>query len=171
MGCSKASALDTPLLDCVTDSDPGPCVESTSISAETAHTRNAESIEQYSSMMSTAVSAEGGGFGYHASASVSYMESSQSSDRSVSLFLGQAGTVKSKSVRGVTSMKASAAALELLDECDSVENCSFVDRYGLHYIHQITYGRSFLGSFTMWDHSTSDSSSLDTMASFSANAV
>lgn len=171
VGCVKASALDKPIAPCATPSDPGPCSQTEAQSEERAYTRNVQNSQEYSSMMSTAVSAEGGGFGFHVSASVSYMHESQTTERSISLFLGQSGTVKTDSIRGVTGMIASEAALELLDQCNSAANCSFVERYGLHYIHQITYGRSFLGSFTLWDKTTSKSQSLDTMASFSASDV
>ena len=171
VGCSKASVLAESLLPCENEQDPGPCLETFPSTEEQAYTRNVVNVQEYNSMMSTAVSAEGGGFGYHVSTSVSYMTQSETTDRSVSFFIGQAGTTSTTSIRGVNQLKASPAALELLQQCESPTNCSFVQLYGMHYIDQIVFGRSFLGSYTMWDHSTSKSSALSVMASFSANEV
>jgi hypothetical protein len=170
-GCNKASALASPPLPCKNDSDPGPCIWSAIETSETSYTRKVETYEEFNDMTSLAVTAEGGGFGVHVSASTNYMSSSQTSERSVSYFLGQAGSVRSDSIRGISDMKVAPEALELLQQCESITNCSFIERYGIHYIDQITYGRSFLGSFTMWDRSSSKSSSLDVMASFSANEI
>jgi len=171
VGCSKASILSSTLVPCQSDSHAGPCIEVEAGTGETAYTRDVRSLQDYNSMVSTAMSAEGGGFGYKVSASVDYMRQSQTTEKTISFFLGQSGTIRTERVRGTQALKMGASARQLLDECVSPSNCSFIHQHGLHYIYSITYGRSFLGGFTLWDKTTSKSSSLDVMASFSASSV
>jgi len=171
VGCSKASILSAPLIPCNGDSDPGPCIDVEPGSGETAYTRDVRSLQDYSSLLSTAVSAEGGGFGFKVSASVDYMRQSQTTEKSISFFIGQSGTIRVERVRGPQVLRMNPDAKRLLDACVSPSNCSFIHEYGLHYIYSITYGRSFLGGFNLWDKKTSQSSALDVMASFSASSV
>merc|ERR1719229_2170346 len=99
------------------------------------------------------------------------MTQSQTTEKSVGFFLGQSGTLRTDAVRSPQALKLSPQAKALLEQCNSAANCSFIHEYGLHYIYSMTYGRSFLGSFTLWDKKTSKSSSLDVMAKFSVSAV
>mmetsp|Transcript_143205 Transcript_143205/g.373212 ORF Transcript_143205/g.373212 Transcript_143205/m.373212 type:complete len:515 (-) Transcript_143205:235-1779(-) len=171
VGCGKASALEAPLLPCSSSSEPGPCRDIQPFVAESAYTQDVRTASDYNGLTSVAVSAEGGGFGFQVSASVKYMQQSQTTENSVAYFLGQSGTVRQEIVRGPQALKLSHGAKQLLEACTSPSNCEFIHQYGLHYIYSITYGRSFLGSFTFWDKTTSKSDDLSVMAGFSASSL
>jgi len=127
--------------------------------------RDIRSNSDYNSLTRSVTEAEGGGYGVSVSASFSYMKRSQVSEKSLAFFIGASGVTRTRSIQNPGEMLLTSAAKELLRQ----EPREFIARYGLRYIHTITYGGSFLGSVTLNSKKTVDDRDIGVMAGFSVN--
>ena len=81
-------------------------------------------------MISTTTTAEGGGWGAHASSSVSSMTQTQQSENSISFVLGASHSLGSEIVKNAISLKLTDSARELLENNPE----QFIRNYGIHYV-------------------------------------
>jgi hypothetical protein len=121
------------------------------------------SEEENSQLTNTIVSAEGGGWGFHMSASMKFLQQSQMNTRSLSYTIGKSTQTKVSAIRNPQNLKLTDAAKALLQ----TDPKNFLQQFGPHYTKAMTYGGSFLGSYTMNSIKTSSTHDLDVAASVS----
>jgi len=118
-------------------------------------------------MFDTVTSAEGGGWGAKASASVGAMMSSGTSANTLTYTIGGSKTLFRKTIRNPNMLKLTQAAKGLLYN----DPMGFLEQYGAHYVSEIEYGGSFLGVIDIYGKSSSEKNSLDVYAGIDANDV
>lgn len=138
-----------------------------SVFKTTYYTQNVVDQSTFNSEVSSVTSAEGGGWGVSVSLGISFMRTSTMSSKSVSFLVGQSSTVYSNQIDNIQGLQLTWTAKSLLQADPKL----FLDSYGTHFISGVVYGGSFMGSVTLWEKSTSESSSLDTFAKFDAQTI
>ena len=90
------------------------------------------------------------------------------SESSVDLMCGTSMKTHEKRIKYPQKLKLTEAARALLTGDDPKR---FIDSHGAHFISDITYGGSFLGSFHMKQKEQSDSKELSAFAKLDASKV
>jgi len=83
----------------------------------------------------------------------------------LAFFIGASGRTQTRTIQRPVAMNLTSAAKALLKQNPR----EFITRYGLRYIHSITYGGSFLGSVTLNSRETASDRDIQAFASFSVN--
>ena len=141
----------------------GACIETVAASSCSSYSGTYSSSSSRSKLMSTTVTAEGGGWGVSISASAPYMSASSLSTQSAGIVLGKSCTLYSKKIKNPSMTALSDTAKTLLQNNPE----AFLEAYGVHYVQEIVYGGSFIGSYHMAATQQSDSSSLGVFAAAS----
>jgi hypothetical protein len=163
-GCQYAQAME-PVPNCNSASYDQACYDEASAEQVRGYLRDVRTSSDYSSLTRSVTEAEGGGFGVSVSASFSYLKRSEVSERSIAFFIGASGRSKTRTMQKPVSMKLTSAAKTVLRN----DPKRFLSLYGLKYVHTVTYGGSFLGSFTLNSKETSDMKDIQAFASVSVN--
>jgi len=163
-GCQYPAAMKA-VGECGSSWFESACYENSNAETVRGYMKDVRSTSDYNSMTRSVTEAEGGGFGVSVSASFSYMKRSQVTEKSLAFFIGASGTTQTRSIKNPGELKLTSAASSLLRSNPR----EFIARYGLRYIHSITYGGSFLGSVTLNSKNTVDERDIEAMAGFSVN--
>jgi len=148
-------------------STTGACILVTEVDDSTVYTRNIESREDHSSLMKSVTKAEGGGFGISVSTGVEAMGTSKTTEASFAFFVGKSATTEQHVIQNPLKLQLNHAALQLLQS----DPLQFLKTYGQHYVYEITYGGSFLGSFAMTERHSQRTSDLDVFAEVDASKL
>lgn len=138
-------------------------IEEKSGDSSKGYNRKISSESSMSNFLDTVVNVEGGSVGTRASGSIGYIGNSEMTTTSVSYMIGSTQRTDVKRVKNPLKLKLTDTAATLLKKNPT----KFLQLYGYHFIDSITYGGSFIGSFTLNAKSKKQSSSLKTEAAAS----
>ena len=111
----------------------GACIETVNTTQEFTYTQTVASSSSRRSLVSSTTNAEGGGWGVHVSASVSYMKTSAMSASSVDLVCGAAVHTHTVRINKPSLMQLTNTSKALLQQSP----ITFLSTYGPHYIDSI----------------------------------
>ena len=166
-----AQSAGTPFLAIDTCENTGddiktPCIETglhLITDPSTGYLETVTDLRSKETFFSTLVKAEGGSVGVKVSASVGYIESSSVTEESVSHFIGGTVAANVERIRHPQNLKLNPSAKAVLQ----IDPMGFLSTYGQYFVTAITYGGSFLGSYTMNSRNSANSDELKAEASFS----
>jgi len=163
--CFNAPAVVIPR-ECTEDDDSNiNCLDTNTQTSNgwTSYNMKTQSSDDYSSLISSAVSAEGTGWGISASASVDYMQQHAVTSNSVGFWIGASGDVYNSLLRNPTELELNDAAKIML----ATDWKAFISAYGTQYVKQIVHSTNFLGSAQISSTSESSASELSVAAELS----
>jgi len=164
--CSASLAIKQDVPMCTEDSQLSDhCVVKTNGHWTSYLTKTTKATET-KELLDTMITAEGAGWGASASVSVDYMTRSTQTENSVSFYVGQNGDAYSLKYQTPTQLKLNEWAADTLKSNWQ----QFIMSYGTHFVSQVTHGSTFIGHVSVTQTASDSASTLNTVATFSADA-
>ena len=167
-GLASALEMGSVPLCLVNKTADAACLEVKSAPKSVSYVRTLSSESEHNDMMKVVAEAEGGGWGVTLNAGGTYQRLRSVSSSSVDLLCGTSMRTHEKRIKFPSKLKLSEPARALLTGSDPKR---FIESHGAHFISDIVYGGSFLGSFHMTRVEQSDSKDLSAFAKVDASKV
>jgi hypothetical protein len=161
-GCKSPAIEIPPKCSSLSNSDAA-CIQVKDVSAGvTTYTRQVQDHSDFSSLLNSVTTAEGGGFGVTVSTGVSVATTSQMSESSIAFYIGASELVREEEIFNPGKLQLTGPALSKLQS----DPLGFLTEYGPHYAFKVTSGGSFMGYFTLTEKESSSMTDVNVFASF-----
>lgn len=167
-GLASALEMGTVPLCAINKTATSACLEIEARPKSVSYVKSLSSEQDHNDIMKVVAEAEGGGWGVTLNAGGTYQRLSSVSSSSVDLLCGTSMQTHEKRIKFPEKLALSEPARALLTGSDPKR---FIESHGAHFISDIVYGGSFLGSFHLTKIEQKDSKELSAFAKLDASKV